>query len=355
MGRPSKRNEERQKRVLDAVVRTYVRRARPVSSAQVAEEFGRGVSTATIRNEMSALEEAGLLAKPHTSAGRVPTGAGYRCFVRGMEESPLLPAGQREYILKCLVTGRKKDNVLQEGIKLLTELSRLIGVVLLPGFDNSHLAHVEFIPLGEKRVMVLLVLEGEQVRRKVLRQRHRLNREELHRLSLFVMGQLAGLTLEAARTRLESMLKNRADLPLRLVSARFLCGGLEAMLGELSAGTVSDAPFVYSHGWSDVDQPEFRNADFMRRVFRVVNDGAALGKMAGRRISGPGVSVVIGDESLLPEMKDCSLVSAACAGEENETALLAVIGPLRMDYEHIIPLVDFTSHVIDGKANMAED
>ena len=355
MAAARKKGDKRTRQVLEAVVRAYVRDARPVSSSQIARELGARVSSATVRNEMARLEESGLLAKPHTSAGRVPTEAGYRSFVRSLELAPTLPPAQRDYIIECLLAARKDSDILQAGSHLLTELTRLIGIALLPGLGKACLAHMEFIPLGEKKVMLLLVLQGEQVRRKVLRHRYRLAREELRRLSAFVMAQLGGLSLREAHARLEKIMAQGGDLPMRLVSVRYLCDGLGQMLGELSGGVAGEAPLVYSHGWSDVVQPEFGDAEFTRRVFRAVNDRAVMARLATRGLEGQGVRVLIGDDGLVPEMKGCSLVSASCASEESGSGSLAVVGPLRMDYEHIIPLVEFTSQVISGKARKPEE
>ncbi len=343
----TEKSEERKRRVLSAVVRQFIKKARPVSSAQVVGELGGETSSATIRNEMARLEEEGLLSKPHTSAGRTPTEEGYRYFVRALDRKPLLPASQREYILKSLGKSTRDDDLLREGTQLLTELSRLISLVLLPGLRNDRLAHVEFIPLSEKRVMILLVLAGEQIRRKVLRHRHSLRREELHRLSVFIMGRLAGMKLREARRSIEEILTHGGDLPLQLVTARYLCGGLEDMLGEISDEL--STPLMYSHGWSEAEQPEFHDAEFMRRIFRVLNQRDVISTLVSRRIDRQGVNVLIGEENPLPEMRDCSLISAPCAAAENDDGSLAVIGPLRMDYEHIIPLVEFTSQVISGK------
>jgi heat-inducible transcriptional repressor len=335
--------------VLSAVVRHFIRRARPVSSAHVAGDVGRGLSSATIRNEMARLEEAGLLIKPHTSAGRIPTEKGYRHFVLNLGQNATLPAEQRQHVLKVLGSAAKDGDILQQGTRLLTELSRLIGLALTPGAGPGRLAHLEFISLGERRVMILLVLEGEQIRRKVLRLRHSLRREELRRLSVFIMGQLGGMALPAAKLRIEEILTKGIDLPLRLVTARYLCDGLEDMLDELSGELATGEQLLYSHGWSDVDGPEFRDAALMRRILRVVNDQAAVGSLVRPRIGGQGVNVLIGNENDLPEMRDCSVISASCASEDGEHGSLAVIGPLRMDYERVIPLVDFTSQVIAGR------
>jgi heat-inducible transcriptional repressor len=322
----------RDREILKDVIMTYVLSAEPVSSRSVSKHGRLGLSAATIRNVMADLEEWGYLIQPHTSAGRVPTAAAYHLFIESMMQARKVSARERRYIEESLRPG-DADQLMENASHLLSELTHQVGIVMTPAVGDTVLKAVEFVPISGRRVLCVVVSAAGFVDNKVLETEEEIPREELVRISNYLTENFAGQTLREIRNRLLKMMaEERAQmnrvLTLAIELARQgldLPGGPEVL--------VDGAPSLLVH-------PEMADIQRARRMFDAFADKARLVKLLNHCLQGNGVRVLIGEDSELTSELDFSVVATAYGGNQAR-GTLGIIGPSRMEYERIIPLVHF--------------
>lgn len=325
---------ERDREILKDVVRTFILTGEPVSSRSVAKHEQHGVSAATIRNTMADLEEEGYLRQPHTSAGRVPTTAGYHFYIDSLQPSLDLPAVQQVYIRsnirEAVEDGRDPVNVAGQ---LLSELSHQIGVVLTPSMGETTLRRIEFVPLSESRVLCVLVSTSGFVDHKVVPAEIAQSREELVRISNYLSETFGGMTVRQIRSRLlRLMADERARVDQLLANAIHLAG--EA----LREGSGQDLLVEGTIGL--IDQVDLGSVDQVRRLLDMFDEKARMVTLLNKIIEGQGVRVLVGDDSDLTSELGFSLVATPYGVGERRLGSLGVFGPSRMEYEHMIPLVN---------------
>lgn len=319
----------RDREILKDVIMTYVLSAEPVSSRSVSKHGRLGLSAATIRNVMADLEEWGYLIQPHTSAGRIPTAAAYHLFIESMMQQRKVSARERRYIEENLRPG-DADQLMENASHLLSELTRQVGIVMTPAVGDTVLKAVEFVPISGRRVLCVVVSAAGFVDNKVLETEEEIPREELTRISNYLTESFAGLTLRQIRDRLlRLMAEERAQMNRMLALALQgldLPGGPEVL--------VDGAPSLLIH-------PEMADIQRARRMFDAFADKARLVKLLNHCLQGNGVRVLIGDDSELTSELDFSVVATAYGVGDQARGTLGIIGPSRMEYERIIPLVHF--------------
>jgi heat-inducible transcriptional repressor len=324
---------ERDREVLNDVVRTFILTGEPVSSRSVAKHEQHGVSAATIRNTMADLEDDGYLSQPHTSAGRIPTSSGYHLYIESLRPDLGLPSGQEEYIHDnirgAVNSGRELVNVAGE---LLSELSHQVGVVLTPSMGETRLRQVELIPISGARVLCILVSTGGVVDQKVVRAESSLNRDELVTISNYLTETFAGLTVREIRARLIHMMADeRAQVDRILADAIHLAGqALE---------TSGHKDLVVEGTLGLLDQPELGSVSQVRCLLDMFDEKARMVNLLSQIIEGKGVRVLIGDDSELTSELDFSLVATNYRVGDRPLGSLGVFGPSRMEYQRMIPLV----------------
>lgn len=323
----------RDREILKDVIMTYVLSAEPVSSRSVSKHGRLGLSAATIRNVMADLEEWGYLIQPHTSAGRVPTAAAYHLFIESMMQTRKVSARERRYIEESLRPG-DADQLMENASHLLSELTRQVGIVMTPAVGDTVLKAVEFVPISGRRVLCVVVSAAGFVDNKVLETEEEIPREELVRISNYLTENFGGQTLRQIRDRLLKMMaEERAQMNRMLALAIELArqglnipGGPEVL--------VDGAPSLLVH-------PEMADIQRARRMFDAFADKARLVKLLNHCLQGNGVRVLIGDDSELTSELDFSVVATAYGVGDQARGTLGIIGPSRMEYERIIPLVHF--------------
>ena len=309
---------------------TYVLSAEPVSSRSVSKHGRLGLSAATIRNVMADLEEWGYLIQPHTSAGRVPTAAAYHLFIESMMQQRKVSARERRYIEENLRPGGDADQLMENASHLLAELTRQVGIVMTPAVGDTVLKAIEFVPISGRRVLCVVVSAAGFVDNKVLETDEEIPREELTRISNYLTENFAGKTLRQIRDRLlKLMAEERAQMNRMLALA---LQGLDLPTGP--EVLVDGAPSLLVH-------PEMADIQRARRMFDAFADKARLVKLLNHCLQGNGVRVLIGDDSELTSELDFSVVATAYGIGDQARGTLGIIGPSRMEYERIIPLVHF--------------
>lgn len=325
----------RDREILRDVILTHILSAEPVSSRSVAKHGKLGLSAATIRNVMADLEEWGYLMQPHTSAGRVPTASAYHLFIGSMMEARHVPARERRYIQENLKGGSADaDRLMGTASHLLSELSSQVGIVVTPAMGETVLKAVDFIPVSGRKVLCVVVSSSGFIDNKVIETEEEMPRAELVRISNYLTENFAGHTLREIRERL-----------LRLMGEeRAQMDGVLARTIELarSGFSVGENPGVVVDGTSMLlSKPELSDVQRVRRMFEAFADKARLVKILNQCLQGGGVRVLIGEDSELTSELDFSVVAAPYGVGERPLGTLGIVGPSRMDYETIIPLVNF--------------
>jgi len=344
---PPEELSRRERRVLEAVIRSYVETAEPAGSRTLSRRFGLGVSPATIRNTMSDLEEKGFLFHPHTSAGRVPTDKAYRAYVDSLLTRPPLPGVDTVRLSEGLAAGHGSsaiESILRRAAQTLGLLTQELGVAIGPRLDRAVLRRLELVRVTSQRLLMVLTLEGGVVRTVFVEVAGEIADSALGSVTAVLNERLGGLTIGQIRTSLSARLRDvGADPSAAELLNIFVQEGDQLFDAALP---VSDGQQVLLGTTSVLaEQPEFSAADRLRRLLALTETPEALGAAIVRRIQAPGISITIGAEHDDPRLEEFTLVTA-----EYQVGTLAgvigVIGPTRMPYDKVISLVGHTSRLL---------
>jgi len=327
--------DDRARLLLKTLVERYIAEGQPVGSRTLSRVAGLELSPATIRNVMADLEEHGLIASPHTSAGRVPTARGYRLFVDTM-----LTVNRDEFTAPPALAAEQPQKVIANAANLLSNLSQFVGVVMAPR-RASTFRHIEFLRLSEKRLLVIIVSPDGDVQNRVIFPEVDFSQSELVEASNYINANFSGLSLEQVRDKLQSEIDSlRGEIAQLMKTAVQL--GAEAMseaeeevviAGERNLLAVSDFSSDMSH---------------LRRAFELFEQKAQLMRLLDVSSKGEGVRIFIGGESQVVPYEELSVVSANYEVDGQVVGTLGVIGPTRMPYERMIQIVDITSRLVSN-------
>ena len=333
---------ERSREIFRHVVEAYVATGEPIGSRTLSRRLVTTLSPATIRNVMADLEEAGLLYAPHTSAGRLPTQAGMRLFVNGLLELGGLGEDERARIdVQCRAAGKSVEQVLSEAIGALSGLSRCAGMVVAPKMQRS-LKHLEFVWLGRGRALVVLVTEDGLVENRVLDLPDGVTPSALVEAGNFLNARLAGRSLddvrEAVLTELDDQRSQLDTLTKRVVEAGLATwAGGESRSALIVRGT--------SHLLEDVTAIE--DLEHIRSLFEALETSQQFLRLLDLTAKAEGVQIFIGSENELFGVTGCSMIVAPYRdSRERIVGAIGVIGPQRLNFARIIPMVDYTAKVI---------
>ena len=344
--------------VLAAVIKEHLVTGEAVGSRVLADRFSNsaGLSSATIRNVMAELEEAGLVEQPHTSAGRVPTDKGYRYYVDNLlEEGRLsradLRAIERVFPYRGLDSATSSDRIMAQMSHALSELTDNVGIVISPSLAENRLNHIEFIQLSEKRILVVLVTTSNTIHNKIIRLEDNLTQEELERTARYLNTEFCGKSLVSIRAEILEMMSEEKALYDRLLrNAILLC--------DMSLdGEESTSGDVYVDGASNIlSKPDFVDVDRMRELFRTFEAKSRLIKILNECVSRDNyahagdVHVLIGREHAIASMRNCALITAPYRlGSNEQLGTLGVVGPMRIEYSRIMAMVNYMARLIERR------
>ncbi len=334
---------ERQRSVLRAVVLAYLGDAAPIGSASIAQLLAVNLSSASVRSTLAELGALGLVKQRHASAGRVPSERGLRLFVDELQGRDLLPAQEKRSIASSLAHA-EGDGAVHVASQLLSECSSQLGFVVAPRLDRVVLRHVSLVRLASDRLLVVLVSQAGVAYRRVITGDGCGDQAELDRIAAGLGERVAGRTLAEVRERLSQEAKL-----LRRQAGRELSRMLELGLRALANPEPTDADVVIETRLALLAQPEFQDPRRMRDVLAAVETKERLLELLDKMLDGDGVSVAFGEELEEPALHDCALVASRYGGPGAPLGVLGVIGPSRMNYARVIPLVRYLSEVITGK------
>jgi heat-inducible transcriptional repressor len=332
---------ERSREIFRHIVTAYVTTGEPVGSRTLSQRLGMSLSPATIRNVMADLEGAGLLYAPHTSAGRLPTEVGLRLFVHGLLEVGGLSAAERESIEgQCAASGRSMAEVLEQASNALAGLSRCAGLVVAPRSERA-LRHIEFVHLGPGRALVVIVTDDGQVENRIIDVPMGLPSSSLIEASNFLSNRLVGRTIAAAKREIaQELVGHRAELDQ--LTQRVVEAGLASWSGDKQSALI-----VRGQAKLLEDVTALSDLERIRSLFSALESKEALAKLLEAAESAQGVQIYIGAESELFGLSGCSLVVAPYRdGQQRVVGAVGVIGPTRIDYARVIPMVDYTAQLI---------
>ncbi|MEK7842488.1 MAG: heat-inducible transcriptional repressor HrcA [Deltaproteobacteria bacterium] len=331
------------KNILQTVIIQYIYAGEPVGSGMVSKRHIPRLSPATIRNIMSEMEEMGYLMQPHASAGRIPTDKGFRFYVDSILKIKELPQAEREKIKSRCQRSHEIENIMSDASSILSSLSNCMGVVLAPKFDNVFIKHIEFIRLGRTQVMMLLVSNSAIVQNYIVRIEEDLKQHDLERMSAYLNGIAMGLTLRKLKKKIIEEMRKEKTLYDRLMAK-----ALKLSKAALDEGKNKNAGNIYVEGKANIfDQPEFiEDAEKMKLLFKTFEEKSVLVKILDKAMDANGVQIFIGPESGFDEIRECSVVTAPYSNNGNILGTLGIIGPMRMNYSRVIPLVNYTADLL---------
>ncbi len=333
--------DERSREVLRAVVQEFITVGDPVGSGQLTRRGDFEVSPATMRNVLAELEELGYLEKPHTSAGRVPTEQGYRFFVDTLVQLKEPSSRDRELIQAGLVQSTSVEDRLQEAGRVLHTLSHHAGVVLIPRPSAGVLQRIEFVRLRDDKVLAILVGAGGQVQNKLLPIDFPLTAEELGQAANYLSEFFRqGVPVEEVRGRiLQEMEKERSQYDALTAKA--------LKLGAAATDVSSAERVVLEGTGSFLEQREFaHDVERMRVLFRAFDEKQKLLQLLDRVQRAREMQIFIGTESEFSSQGDVTVIASPYGGADGVLGTVGVIGPTRLDYRHVIPLVHFTAQAL---------
>ncbi|MEP6940609.1 MAG: heat-inducible transcriptional repressor HrcA [Rudaea sp.] len=334
--------DPRARQLLRSLIAQYIADGQPVGSRTLAKSSGLDVSPATIRNVMADLEELGLLAAPHTSSGRVPTAQGYRVFVDSLLELKPLDEPQFDALRRELPTEGATQELLSGASSLLSEVTHFVGVVTVPKREDFPFRHIDFVALDGNRVLVILVFADNEVQNRVIATPHLYSPSELEQVANFLNANYAGLRMGEIRERLKrEMRETSARLHQLMVAAAEV--GSQAKQSRSDMLVAGQVNLMGSQGLSDVDR--------LRDLFEAFQRKRDLLMLLESCSRAEGVRLFIGEESGFGALDGCSLVTAPYGVEGRVLGAIGVIGPTRMAYQWVIPVVQATAQIISGALN----
>jgi len=341
---------DRSGQILRALVAQYIRDGQPVGSRTLARASGLNLSPATIRNVMADLEEFGFVAAPHTSAGRVPTAKGYRFFVDTLVKLQPLAAVEVNRLQAQLAQEAAGDakNVAEVASAALSALTQMAGLVTLPRQKQATLRQVEFLPLSNNRVLAILVVNDREVQNRILAMDRAYTESELRRAANYLNDKFTGQEIRDVRSRmLEELQATRETMNRLMVDAITVAERALDLNPERSE-------FVVSGETRLMEFEELSDMEKLRHLFEAFGAQREILHLLDRSIVADGVQIFIGEESGYRILDDCSLVTAPYKVHDEIVGVLGVIGPTRMAYERVIPIVDITARLVGAALNSSQ-
>ena len=335
--------DERGAQVLRLVVEDYIETAEPVGSRTISKKMGLTLSPATIRNIMADLEEMGYLCQPHTSAGRIPTGTGFRYYINYLLARRQVHRSDRDKLQKVAgAGGGAADEMVRQASRLLSTLSRQTCVVLVSRFSHQPLRSLSLLRAASDRLLLVAVLQGGWVQNRLIEGETGLSADDLEKVNGF-LGQFAvGLTLPQLRAKIvREMVRDKAR------SDRIIRKALELGSKALSDSIPGE---VFIEGRANIlDQPEFsEDVSTLKRILRAFEEKSVIVRLLDRALESEAIQVSIGDENPVEELPEISVVASGYRQGEEAMGSIGLVGPVRMDYSRVIPLVEYTANLLSS-------
>tara|TARA_B100000965_G_scaffold319356_1_gene280237 strand:+ start:112 stop:1152 length:1041 start_codon:yes stop_codon:yes gene_type:complete len=328
--------------LLKVLIQKYISDGSPIGSRTLLEDSGLDLSPATIRHVMSDLEDHGLIRAPHTSSGRIPTARGYRMFVDTLvryqkPDTDYIDEIQSDLRADNYDTGQLIDKV----SNTLSRITSLAGIVKVPKGDNVSLKRIEFLPLSENRILTILVLNNDEVQNRILDTKEKHSASELQKVSNFINENYANQSLDSIRMKLVSDMDET-----RLSMNKEMQDIISTASKAMEVADENEDEFIVAGERNLMDFAELSNVEKLKQLFDAFSSKRMMIDLLDRSISADGVQIFIGSESGFSMLDDCSVVAAPYKMSKNQVGVLGVIGPKRMAYDRVVPIVDLTAKML---------
>jgi len=336
----NKTPSDRAKRILSAIIDNYIEEGTPIGSKKLSTYNRFNLSSATIRNVMSDLEDLGFIASPHTSAGRIPTSKGYRFFIDRLLE--FQPVDSNEFAsIKNTVSQTKSSNkdLATNVSTILSAITQLAGIVTVPKKHKSTLKEIDFIPLSEQRVLAIVVINDSEVENKILQMKRTYSRDELQISANYLNQNYVGRSFEYIKNDLLTKLKETSAL------ANSLMNNIINIADELLTNQNKDE-YVVTGKNQLLDFEELSDINQLKDLFDAFNEQQQLLQLLDKSMSTSNIQIFIGQESGYRIFDNCTLITAPYTNEVGSVGVLGVIGPTRIAYQRVIPIVDVTAKLL---------
>jgi heat-inducible transcriptional repressor len=332
---------ERARLLLKTLVESYIREGQPIGSRSLSRSSGLSLSAATVRNVMADLEEMGYVESPHTSAGRVPTSKAYRVFVDTLVTVRQPDAREIERLARELEHRRGSSGELADSASsLLSDVTRLAGIVSLPVARHAELRQIEFLPLSGNRVLAILVINAQEVQNRILHLEREYSESELRRAANYLNEQFAGKDMGQVRQVLiDELQRTRASMNAAMLDA------IQMAHQALDDSAQDPADYVLAGQTNLMSFEELTSTQRLRELFEAFTRKRDVLHLLDQSLSADGVQIFIGQESGHEFLDGCSVVSAPYTVDGEVVGVLGVIGPTRMAYHRVIPIVDVTARL----------
>ena len=333
---------DRSKQIFKSVVETYLKTGSPSGSETILKKGGIELSSSSIRLILANLQKLGLLFAPHTSAGRLPTDKGMRFFVDGLLEFGRLTKNEQENIKQqCLSKGASFQEVLNEASKMISGLSNHAGIVVAPKYQNN-IKHIEFIRLNQTQVMSIMASATGQVENRIFDDAGDYSDSMLREISNFVNSKYVNKSIEEIKNSIQLDVKNSKDR-LEVLSQNLIQKGIIELIPN------SENPYIFLHGQSSLLEEEIisKDLDQIRKLFDEIENKSSFIDILENTSSAKGVQIFIGSQNFLFKHSGLSMVMAPYKNKDQKIiGAIGVVGPTRLNYAKIVPLVDYTSKII---------
>ncbi|MBI5375993.1 MAG: heat-inducible transcription repressor HrcA [Candidatus Schekmanbacteria bacterium] len=331
---------EREKSVLWAIIQSYMVSPEPVGSGSIAKMSNFDISPATIRNVMADLEESGYLTHPHTSAGRIPTDKAYRIYVNSiLSEDGINPAKLDAEALSLEREPASIEELLKQTTRFLSRKSHNMGIISAPKINFVTLKHIEFIRLKKQHILAIIIGESGLVENKVINTEEDILQGELDKVRNFINESFHGSTLPEIKRKLrEMLLEDKRNFDELVEKAMKLSNLMFSFSGEGE---------IYYDGTSNlIEEPEFSGTEEMKKLLSAFEEKSLILKILDKCLAANGVTIYIGAEASIGEMADLSIIAATYKKGDKAIGTLGVLGPKRMNYSMVIPIVNYTAKTV---------
>jgi len=332
---------ERAATLLKQLVASYISDGLPVGSRRLAQDAGLDISSATIRNVMSGLEKKGLVVAPHTSAGRIPTELGLRLFVDSLLEVQPVNEQQISQLQQQLDPDMDMNSLVNQASQMVSEMTQMAGIVSVPKQAHAKLRHIEFLPLPDKRILAIMVTNEKDVQNKVIHLEREYTTDELQHAANFLNQQFTGLDIYQIRdSLLKDLERTRQDVDYIMRTA------VEVANKALSGDEPKKPEYIVQGEKNLVRYNDTTDRTQLQHLFEIFDRKREILGLFDRCVHEEGVKIFIGHEAGFEGLDDCSVITAPYSVDGTPVGVLGVIGPARMNYDHVIPVVDLTARLL---------
>jgi heat-inducible transcriptional repressor len=331
---------DRSRLILEAIIEEHIASAQPIGSKALVRFQGISLSPASVRNVMAELEEHGYLRSPHTSAGRVPTEKAYRYYVDTLLRVNCIDRARRAQIEQHYHRrGLQMAELLREASRTLSTVAHYTGLVMVPRLQSTVFRRIEFVRLSARQVLAVFITQSGLIQNRLIETGEEYTAGELEQITNYLNRTMSGLSIREAKALILGEMAQEKALYDRLLQRAF-------RLSEEALAEPGDGEVIIEGTSHLLEQPEFSDLERMKRVFRAFEQKSLLLSLLDRGLQATGARVIIGDETEFPELAGCSLITANYAGRHGTLGALGVIGPSRMPYATLIPIVNYTAGML---------